>query len=1138
MSVIGSNILAGAAGQGGGYTIEESLRFNSSQSSYLSWTPATAGNRTTWTWSGWVKKSDADVANYTERVLFSAGTLGSVGAQFGFISFSTYSGTTGINNSLRFANGVWGVSGDYDAATTSNYRDPSAWYHVIVAFDSTNGTPANRVKLYINGVLLTNVVGYAGRATTASLNYAPTINNNVAHYVGGFPGAGGYNPWEGYLTEVNFIDGQALTPSSFGEYNATTGVWQPVGYTGTYGTNGFYLPMKLDNTTEGFNTVTWVGNNSTQKIGGVGFSPDLVWIKNRTNSFTHLLYDSVRGAGTLKAISSSETTAEGSMSDNATFGYLDSINSDGFTVISGSSANSYTNSSSNAYVGWCWDAGSSTVSNTDGSITSSVRSNPAYGFSVVTYTGNGNDYPTGATVGHGLGAAPQLVIAKSRGTSGTNWAVWHDKLAAADYTLLLNNTGAQASGSSAFNRTLPTSTVFSVGQAAGGTRTNEAGVSHVAYCFSEIAGYSKFGSYTGNGSATGPTVTTGFKPAFVMVKSASTGGWVMLDTTRDTVNPAQKYLYAQSSAAEAGGSVIADINSDGFQLKNAWTDVNGSGTTYIYMAFADTREYAFWLDDSGNNNDWQPNGGITTGSTVTDTPTIYADGGNYCTGNPLIMYNGGGGAAIVPKNGNLDLIGGNGWATIGSTFAVSTGKWYWEATFTIPVTGDGVLGIHKVNTSLFQILGYSGDPYGYAYGASGNKLNNTTGSAYGATYTNGDVIGVALDLDAGTLTFYKNNVSQGVAFSSLSGEFFPAFSSDKAYYQANFGQRPFAYTPPTGFKSLHTGNLPDSAIENGSKYFNAITYTGTGASVARTGVGFQPDLVWYKSRSVTENHQLFDVVRGVQQSLYSNLTNAEATDPGVYSFDSDGFTAYNSAYTYVAWNWKAGGAAVTNTAGSITSQVSASPTAGFSVVTYTEPSGTFSFGHGLGVTPAMVIIKNRGVGNWIVWHKSFATPPTTAAMYLNTTTAVANSGGTWLNSVSSTVVDMNSGQFTGPGTKVAYCFSEVPSYSKFGSYVGNGSTDGPFVNLGFRARFILTKATQQGSQWFIWDTARELDNPNNSTLFPESSQAETSNNSALDVDVLSNGFKIRNTGSGQNNNGYVYIYMAFAENPFKNSLAR
>jgi len=388
------------------------------------------------------------------------------------------------------------------------------------------------------------------------------------------------------------------------------------------------------------------------------------------------------------------------------------------------------------------------------------------------------------------------------------------------------------------------------------------------------------------------------------------------------------------------------------------------------------------------------------------------------------------------------------------------------------------------------------------------------------------------------------------AYSGLSGDyFFGAMTYNSPYggtWAVNFGQRPFAYTPPTGFKPLHTGNLPDSAIVDGSEYFDVVTRTGTGAEVTVTGLQFQPDLLWTKTRSNAVNHSLTSTGLTYNYSfLQTNTTEPENTSASQYYMipTSDGYTVGTGdninqvSRTFVDWVWKANGAGVSNTDGSITSTVSANPTAGFSIVTFTEPSGTFSFGHGLGVEPAMFILKRRdGAESWIVWHKDLSTPPTNTATYLNATLGSSSAGSTWLNSVSSTVVQMTSGQFTAPGTKVAYCFADVEGYSKFGKYTGNGSTDGPFVYLGFRPKFVLIKCSTGTSNWTIFDALRDGYNPDNQSIYPNLSAAESTADDK--INILSNGFKVIASAQGVNESGYGFIYMAFAENPFKNSLAR
>jgi len=334
------------------------------------------------------------------------------------------------------------------------------------------------------------------------------------------------------------------------------------------------------------------------------------------------------------------------------------------------------------------------------------------------------------------------------------------------------------------------------------------------------------------------------------------------------------------------------------------------------------------------------------------------------------------------------------------------------------------------------------------------------------------------------------------------------------------------------------------------------TYTGTGAnaSIVNTvnGVSFQPDFVWIKDRSVGYNHVLQDSVRGATAAakLSSNQSDAEgsanlAPYGNVSAFNSNGFSLVSgsidsrqtnaSGDAYIGWQWKAGGTAVSNTAGSITSTVSANTTAGFSVVTLTaQSSGTGTFGHGLGVAPSMVITKLRASTNaWATWHISI---PNTQYLELNTTNAAQTAASYW-NSTSptSTVVSLGSA-WAGAGTMVSYCFAPVAGYSAFGSYTGNGSTDGPFVYLGFRPRYFLIKRSDSAYDWYIHDTARDTYNTMNKELYPNTSDAEVS--SSRIFDALSNGFKVRDSNAGINASGGTYIYMAFAENPFKYANAR
>jgi len=333
-----------------------------------------------------------------------------------------------------------------------------------------------------------------------------------------------------------------------------------------------------------------------------------------------------------------------------------------------------------------------------------------------------------------------------------------------------------------------------------------------------------------------------------------------------------------------------------------------------------------------------------------------------------------------------------------------------------------------------------------------------------------------------------------------------------------------------------------TTINKPSDYFNTVTYTGNGTlATPITGVGFQPDLTWIKNRSAGEEQMWYDAVRGASKLLRCNGTDAEATtSTTVYfnSFDIDGFTvgtetALNAnGQNIVAWNWKANGAGVSNTDGSITSTVSANTTAGFSIISYTgNGTGGATVGHGLGQKPACIIVKRRSASmNWGVYHQSLAS---NEILQLDVTNAVYAGSGVFnatqpTASVfylgSGTAIDNDSGS-----TYIAYCFAEKKGFSKFGSYAGNNNADGTFVYTGFSPSFVLVKRYGGGTQnWVIYDNKRNTYNLTNSTLRPNLSASEATNNG---VDLLSNGFKFRSNDGDSNGYSDGYIYMAFAENP-------
>jgi len=347
--------------------------------------------------------------------------------------------------------------------------------------------------------------------------------------------------------------------------------------------------------------------------------------------------------------------------------------------------------------------------------------------------------------------------------------------------------------------------------------------------------------------------------------------------------------------------------------------------------------------------------------------------------------------------------------------------------------------------------------------------------------------------------------------------------------------------------------MPTPTIPNGAPYMAATLYTGDNASSKTiTGVGFQPDFVWIKARNIAYSNVLYDVVRGTgnTKNLSSDSTSAEpafSSNANLTSFDSNGFTVGSTASTniingntttYVSWNWKAGGTAVSNTSGTITSQVSANTTSGFSVVTFAAAANG-TVGHGLGATPSLVILKSRtnGTNYWLTYHVSTGA---TGFLALNTADAFTTNSTTWNNTApTSLVFTLGSGITSGGyGNCVAYCWSQIAGYSAFGSYTGNGSTDGTFIYTGLRPKYVMIKRTDSAGGWMISDTSRYPYNVVNGALEAQSSSAEFNNDSYYQYDIVSNGIKIRGTSSAINSSGGTYIYACFAENPFKLSRAR
>lgn len=546
--------------------------------------------------------------------------------------------------------------------------------------------------------------------------------------------------------------------------------------------------------------------------------------------------------------------------------------------------------------------------------------------------------------------------------------------------------------------------------------------------------------------------------------------------------------------------------------------------------------------------------------------------GNYPTLNPLAIQQTAG--QYTFNAGNLSISGTNIYNSyVPTTQALpSTGKIYFE--YTCSNSGGASLrdsvGIGKF-TSISAYMGGTSDSVGYS-GYTGLISGPASYGTY-ATWTNGDTIGCAINCNTGEIWFSKNDIwvvgnpsinLNPVATISNIDSYAPAvggYAGGAGSYtingSINLGQRPFRYSPPAGFVALNTYNMVMPTISKATQYFDISTYSGNNSTQTISNVQFKPDFIWIKARnSAVQYNVLQDIVRGKNSGnylpLFSNSDTAEDTAtnrPRVTAINADGFTMGNdidvngSSLTYAAWMWKAGGLPSDNTNGSITSSVSVNPTSGISIVTYTGTGAAATIGHGLGIIPKLIIVKNRssaGVIHWFAYHSDMNASPQTGRLLLNTTGAFTADSTAWNNtSPTSSVFSIGTSTYTNTNTisHVAYAFTEIPGFSRFNKYTGNASADGPFVYLGFRPKYLMIKRADSTGSWYIIDTTRQPNNLNDTRLSANTSGAEVSGDT-LGFDLLSNGFKVRNTNTDYNASNGTYIYAAFADAPFKYANAR
>ena len=647
----------------------------------------------------------------------------------------------------------------------------------------------------------------------------------------------------------------------------------------------------------------------------------------------------------------------------------------------------------------------------------------------------------------------------------------------------------------------------------------------------------------------------------------SSNGWVDCGTF-DHIKEIQfaGTTYNTDTGLGSAGVHILAIMVDGTLLRD---DMDEFGTNGFYLDFSDNSSTStLGIDKSPNGNDYTPNNfSVSSGEgndSVEDTPT-----NNWATLNSLDPI-----SNVTFSEGNLKCVRSNAGFIASSNFVVTSGKWYMEMKY-VSGTSNHQMSVGFTNPDRsYQRLVRGGD----------GELTPNTGNV-SVTFADPDVLMLALDVDNGKWYIGKNgsymlsgDPANGTGFvhsglSSSDGFIFMVVNNTSTGGQtisANFGQQGFSYTPPTGFKAFNSQNLPPNvpSIVRPKRHFDTILYTGNASTQKITGLDFKPDMIWFKSRTSTSTHGIADSVRGRSKLFYPDTTQAEETSSttrDLVSFDDGGFTVGNperlsstngSGLSIVAWCWEGGGSsntfnvdgigyATANAAGITDGNVAITGASvnrknGFSVVTYTgsTASGALTVGHGLNKKPAWVLIKRRDdTGDWIIGHQALATNAFANSKFLKfeTNSVFTNSlvwGAEPTTTVTQIVTDGSAGaaNLTSSGTYVMYSWAEIPGYSKFGSYDGSGSSDGRDVNIGFKPAWLLVKRIDDSKSWFLWDNKRDPFNLAVNDIYPNQEYAENhfANN---EVDLLSNGFKLRNSNSTINADGGQYIYMAFAEQP-------
>lgn len=1062
---------------------------------YFQRTPTNSGNRSTHTWSGWIKRN---VLGDWTRLFSTAG--------------QTLLQLTGSSppDQIRYLDQT---GSNYDLRSTALLRDVGSWMHIVLSVDHTLSVPRDRVRIYVNGVELDDYS--TDSSSNGSQNLETFFNTITEHGLLGRETVNTGENFKGEAFDVFWVDGQALTPDVFGFYkdgdgyqssgttratNFRPGQWSPrapksikhtINRSGGFGVNGFYLPMN-DSSNFGADfhcapnsIITLKGEDLPQPRNGAPTTTDAYVSQLRSDPFAANLILAcpfvADGFGQDGAVSS---TITGLGDYHIALGGPSSIPAVNFLIGSGTQAQ--VTGDKGLYYGSSLDVTNNSI-NPRATVGTAFTPDGDYTVEFWAYQNDLTD----------AGGAHILQYDSDAGQTG--WLISSD---VGTFRWTLRNSSNQ-------DVSVSTANVVKSGQ-----------WNHFAGVYESSKNLMT--AYL-NGVAVGTTPV------------------------------ASNYLSTQYTNLNR-----IHIGSNGG---------NGSRPMLGYMS--DLRIYKGVAKYTGGFDVPKPYTpvGIESWRTTADTCK-----NNFCTWNSLTNHHTN---PHTLTNGNLRINNSNHWRTILGTHGVSSGKWYYEMK-TFNDADYLYLGWGNSNTNVANYPSEDNNAWTMRIDepkAYHDQTGDNTQVPLSPAFTQNDICGVAFDADngriwwsrngvwltsdgnnngdpaAGTGAIYDSEIPTGVTYHPIAGVY-----TETAI--TNFGQNPsfsgavtagtnaddsgkglFKYAPPSGFLALCTDNLPDPVIADPGKYFKSVFYTGDGiAGHSITGVGFKPDFVWLKGRTGSSfNHILCDSVRGSKSTLFSNNALQEYTDRGVRSFDDDGFTLSvasgdenNSGIPYVAWCWKAGGPAVTNNEGNITTQVSANPTAGFSIV---KSNGPGTSGHGLNSTPKFIIQKSLTAGNWNVAHCELYAPGSTGKILLNFTDPVVASSTTYMHNATATTFDpMFSAE------QIAYVWAEIEGFSKFGYYLGNSNTDGPFVYCGFKPAWVLVKnIDSSGSHWVLWDSSRTPYNEMQNALRPNSIDPETS---GFQFDFLSNGFKVRDGELSVSEADDKFIFAAFAESPFQTANAK